>query len=172
MLLNCGAGEASSESLGQQGDQPVNPKGNQPWIFIGKTDAEAEAPILWPPDVKSRLIGKDPDAGKHWGQEEKGNRMRWLDVITDSVDIRLSKLRETVKDREACCPAVHGSQRATRLSNWTELILRRWLRIFLQCRRPGFNPWVGKIPYRRAWLFTSVFLLRESHGQRSLAGYR
>ena len=50
----------------------VNPKGNQPWIFIGRTDAEAEAPILWPPDVKNWLIGKDPDAGKDWGQEEKG----------------------------------------------------------------------------------------------------
>ena len=52
--------------------KPVNPKGNQPWIFIGKTDAGAEAPILWPPDVKSWLIGKDPDAGKDWRQEEKG----------------------------------------------------------------------------------------------------
>ena len=50
----------------------VNPKGNQPWIFIGRTDAEAEAPILWPPDAKNRFIGKDPDAGKDWGQEEKG----------------------------------------------------------------------------------------------------
>ena len=50
----------------------VNPKGNQPWIFIGRTDAEAEAPILWPPDAKSWLIGKDPDAGKDWTQEEKG----------------------------------------------------------------------------------------------------
>ena len=52
--------------------KPVNPKGNQPWIFIGRTDAEGEAPILWSPDAKSRLIGKDPDAGKDWGQEEKG----------------------------------------------------------------------------------------------------
>ena len=52
--------------------KPVNPKGNQPWVFIGKTDAEAEAPILWPPDAKSWLIGKDSDAGKDWGQEEKG----------------------------------------------------------------------------------------------------
>jgi len=51
--------------------KPVNPKGNQPWIFIGRTDAEAEAPILWLPDEKSQLIGKDPDAGKDWGQEEK-----------------------------------------------------------------------------------------------------
>ena len=52
--------------------KPVNPKGNQPWIFIGRTDAEAEAPIFWPPDVKTQLIGKDPDAGKDWRQEEKG----------------------------------------------------------------------------------------------------
>ena len=52
--------------------KPVNPKGNQPWMFIGRTDAEAEAPILWPPDVMSRLIGKDPDVGKDWGQKEKG----------------------------------------------------------------------------------------------------
>ena len=66
MLLNCGVGEDSWESLEHQGDQPVNPKGNQPWIFIGRTDAEAEAPILWPPDAKSPLIGKDPDAGKDW----------------------------------------------------------------------------------------------------------
>ena len=65
--------------------QPVHPKGNQPWIFIGRTDAEAEAPIHWPPDAKSWLIGKDPDAGKDWGQKRRGwQRMRWLDSITDS----------------------------------------------------------------------------------------
>ena len=69
MLLNCGAGEDSWESLGQQG--PITHKGNQPWIFIERTDAEAEAPILWSPDVKSWLIGKDPDAGKAWRQKEK-----------------------------------------------------------------------------------------------------
>ena len=52
--------------------KPVNPKGNQPWIFIGRTDAEAEATVIWPPDTKSWLSGKDPDAGKYWGQEEVG----------------------------------------------------------------------------------------------------
>ena len=72
MLLNCGVGEDSWESLGLQGDQPVHPKGDQSWVFIGRTDVEAETPILWPPDVKSWLIGKDPDAGKDWGQEERG----------------------------------------------------------------------------------------------------
>ena len=72
MLLNCGVGEDSSESLGQQGDPTIHPKGNLSWIFIGRTDAEAEAPILWLSDVKNWLTGKDPDAGKEWRQEEKG----------------------------------------------------------------------------------------------------
>ena len=74
--------------------KPVNPKGNQHWIFTTKTDAKAEVPIFWPPDVKSWLIcGKDPDAGKDWRQEEKGTtRMRWLDGITDSMDMSPSKL--------------------------------------------------------------------------------
>ena len=72
MPLNCGVGEDSWESLGLQGDPPVHPKGDQSWVFIGRTDAEAETPILWPPHVKSWLIGKDPDTGKDWGQEEKG----------------------------------------------------------------------------------------------------
>ena len=72
MLSNCGAEEDSWESLGSKEIKPLNPKGNQPWIFIERTDAEAEAPILWPPDVKSQLIGKDPDAGKGWRQKEKG----------------------------------------------------------------------------------------------------
>ena len=71
MFSNYGAGEDSWESPGEQGNKPVSPKGNQPWIFIGRTDAEAEAPIVWPPDVKGQLIGKDPDAGKDWGQKKR-----------------------------------------------------------------------------------------------------
>ena len=77
--------------------QPVNPKGNQAWIFLRRPDAEAEASTLWPPDVKNRLIGKDLDAGKDWRWEEKGLTE---DGITDSMDMSLSKLRETVLARE------------------------------------------------------------------------
>ena len=79
--------------------KPVNPKGNQPWIFIGGTDAGAETSILWPPNAKSQLIGKDPDAGKDWGQEEKGATEDEMvgDDILDSMDMSLSKLQETVK---------------------------------------------------------------------------
>ena len=70
--------------------KPLSPKGNQFWIFIGRTDAEAEAPILWPPDVKSQLIWKDPDVGENWGQEEKGQwGMSWLDGITDLMDMKV-----------------------------------------------------------------------------------
>ena len=110
--------------------KPVNPKRNQSWIFIGRTDAKTEAPILWSPDAKIKLITKDYDAEKAWRQEEKGmtedKRVGWhhwpnghgLDGITDLMNMSLSKPRKVVKDREAWHAAVHGIAKSwTQLSN-------------------------------------------------------
>ena len=94
-------------SLDRKEFKLLNPKGNQPWIFIGRTDAETL--IVLSPAAKSQLTGKDPDAGKDWRQKEKRQqRMRWLDRITDSTDMNLSKLWERVEDKNTWCVVVHG----------------------------------------------------------------
>ena len=105
---------------------PVYPKGNQSWTFIRRTDAEAEIPILWLPDVNSWLIRKDPDAGKDWGQEVKGVTEDKIDGITNSVNMNLSKIREIMKDREAWYATVNGiSKNQTLLGNWTTATKRQ-----------------------------------------------
>ena len=120
--------------------KPVNSKGNQSWIFIGRTDVEAETPILWPPDAKSRLTGKDLMLGKIEGKRWRGHqRMRWLDSITYSMDMNLNKLWEIVEDRGAWRAAVNRITKSqTWLSDWTTTM---W---YLQCQflsvRLNLNP--------------------------------
>ena len=115
MLLNCGIGEDSWESLGLQGDQS--------WEFFGRDDAKAETPVLWPPHVKSWLIGKDSDAGRDWGQEEKGTTEDEMAGWHHRLDGRESEWTPVVGDGQgglACCDS-WGCKEWTRLSNWTEL---------------------------------------------------
>ena len=118
--------EKTLETLDCKKTHPVHPKGNQSRIFIERTDAEAETPILWPPDVQNWFFEKDPGAGKDWRPEERGwQRMSSLEGITDSMDMSFSKLQELVMGREPCCAAVHGITKSqTWLSDWTELKLR------------------------------------------------
>ena len=169
------------KSLGSMEIKQVNPRGNQPWIFTGRTDSEAEAPKVWPPDAKSQLIGKDPDAGKDWGQEKRRRRqrMKLLEGITNSTDMSLSKVWVIVKDREALCAAFHGltkhrhdwatEQQPPGFPGGSSDQELAW-----QCRRHKrcrFDPWIGKIPWWWAWQPTPVFLPGESYRQRVLTGY-
>jgi len=123
MLLNCGVGEDAWESLGCKEIKPVHPKGNQSWIFIGRTDAEAETPIVWPPDGKIWLIWKDPDAGKDWRQEGKGTTEDEMVGGHHQLDGHEFEQAPGVGDGqgslEGCSP--WGYKELDTLRDWTEL---------------------------------------------------
>ena len=155
--------------------QQVNPKGNQSWIFIGRTDAEAETPILWPPDAKNWLIGKDPDAGRDWSQEKKG--MTEDEMVGWHHQLGGHEFEQAlgVGDRQGSlvCSSPRGRKASdtTEQLNLTELILRIgliwWLSKESACKAGelSFDSWLGKIPWKRKWQPTPVFLPWKLHGQ-------
>ena len=141
--------------------QSVYPKGDQSWVFIGRTDVEAETPILWPPDGKNWLLGKDPDAGKDWrrektlmlGKTEGGKRrgqqrLRWLDGITDSMDMSLSKLWELAMDRKSGVLQSMGSQRVGH--NWVTELKANQTRKFIIKHIEKQNPWNTLTTWQRS----------------------
>ena len=131
--------------------QPVHPKGNQPWIFSGRTDAEAETLILWPLDAKNWLTGKDPDAGKDWGQEEKGatedEKVEWHHQVNGHEFVQTQGDPEGQESLVCCSPWSHKSW--TWLSNWTTAIFFELhsgpeaKTLSFHCRGQGFDPWLG-----------------------------
>ena len=165
MLLNCGVGEDSWESLGLQGDQASQSWRKSPWIFIGRTDAEVETPILWPSDVKNWLIGKDPDAGKDWGQEEKrrteDEMVGWHHQL-NGVMMNLNKLQELVMGREAWYTAAHGVAKS---QTWwaTELKYGMANKYFVGVNILYFSAWTSPTPslplQTPKWLSQFFFLL-------------
>ena len=113
-------GKTLESPLESKETKPMNPKENQSWLLFERTDVEAEAPILWPPDAKNQLIGKDPDAGKDWERKEK--RVTEDEMVRLHHQHEFSQAPEIVKDREAWHAAIHGVAKSrTRLSDWTEL---------------------------------------------------
>ena len=168
MLLNCSAEKILKSPLDCKGIKPVNPKGNQPWTFIRRTDAEAEALIFWPPDAKSQLIGNTLMLGKIEGTRSGQQRMRWLDGIIDTMNTSLSKFWEIVKDRGAKRAAVHGISKSHTtywLNNKTlSKSCSRYIVLFNSCN----NPWASLPKVHTASKLKDIFPTLPDRGSKML----
>ena len=161
MLLNCGVGEDSWESLGPQTDTTVHPKGNQSWIFIGRPDAEAETPILWPPDVKNWLIWKDPDAGEDWRREEKGmtedEMVGWHHRLSGHAFEQGLGVGEGQRGLACCGPQGRKESDMTEQLNWTDIltiwVFQSTIMIYL------FNYYIFLKISQQCFLFFSIEVL-------------
>ena len=144
MLLNCGVGEDSCESLGHKEIKPVHPKGNQSWIIIGRTEAEAEAEILWPPDVKNWLTGKDPDAGKDWREEEKrtiNNEMiGWHHQLHGHKFVQALGVGDGQENLACCSPWGHKESDMTEWLNWISILPKQHKYLSAQENTPMLSP--------------------------------
>ena len=156
MFLNCGIGEDSDRPLNCKEIKPVNPKGNQSWIFTGRTDVETEALILWSPDVKSRLTGKELDVTKDWRQEEKGTTED--EMVGWHHRLNRHEFEQTLGNGEGqrslgyCCPwGGKESDTTERLNNNNKAIMVKNLPARAGDMRHGFDPRVREILWRRGW---------------------
>ena len=164
MLLNCGVGEDFESPLDCKEIKPVNLKGNQSWIFIGRTDAETEASILWPSDAKNWLIGKDPDAGKDWRWEEKGTAedemVGWHHWLNGHEFEQAPGVRDGQGSLVCCSPWGHKESDTIELLNWTEgfwaMKTALWLTLkknsIGETKKAGRFPWGHESRARKLWL--------------------
>ena len=145
--------------------QAVHPKGNQSWIFLGWTDAEAETPILWPPDVKNQLIGKDPDAGQDWRQEEKGMIEDWMVGWHHQLDGHEFEQVPRVGDGQVCCSPWGRKESDT--TDWTTIYLLELMKYWEleeNTKRLYFMLWVYKLwCLLHAWRIMSTFIAKSLH---------
>ena len=156
MLLNCDVGKDSWESLGLQEIQPVHSKGDQSLIFIGRTDVEAETPILWPPDAKNWLIGKDPNAGKDWRQEEKGTTedemVGWHHWLNGHEFEQVSGVGDGQGSLTCCSPWGHKESDMTERLNPTD-------GAYLNLRNPWKIPWESNIQVETLGIMDQIWIV-------------